>query len=123
MANDSWHTAETFKGLCTLATEALKFLALINGGGAIAVVAYGLGHVPMTALKFVMAGFLIGIVFTAIAYVLAYLTQLKLFNESSDRKSWGPQHERILGATVISGVVALCAFTYGCLKVFAVFGG
>jgi hypothetical protein len=35
-----WHITETFKGLIALAVETAKMLALINGGGAVAILAY-----------------------------------------------------------------------------------
>jgi hypothetical protein len=119
MADDSWHTAETFKALTTLAVEGLKFIALINGGAAIAVVAYGFGHVSRIELGPPMARFLIGVLASAVAYVLAYMTQLALYNESAQLESWLPKHERLLIATIISGVVAIGAFAFGCLKVVA----
>lgn len=35
-----WHIQETFKGLIALSIEALKALLLINGGAAVAILAY-----------------------------------------------------------------------------------
>jgi hypothetical protein len=35
-----WHIEETFKGLVTLAVEALKILALVNGGAAVALISF-----------------------------------------------------------------------------------
>ena len=35
-----WHIGETFKGLITLSIELLKALLLINGGAAVAILAY-----------------------------------------------------------------------------------
>jgi hypothetical protein len=39
-----WHIKETYKGLITIFIEALKALALVNGGAAVAILAY-LGNV------------------------------------------------------------------------------
>ena len=35
-----WQITETYKGLITLVTELVKILALVNGNGAIALLAY-----------------------------------------------------------------------------------
>jgi hypothetical protein len=35
-----WHMTETFKGLITLSVELAKMLALVNGGAAVALLAY-----------------------------------------------------------------------------------
>ena len=35
-----WHLTETYKTLITLTVEALKMLALVNGGAAVAVLTY-----------------------------------------------------------------------------------
>ena len=49
-----WHIVETYKGLINLSIEALKALLLINGGAAVAILAYlgnlasrtSLAHLP-----------------------------------------------------------------------------
>jgi hypothetical protein len=35
-----WHIRETFRGLITISVEVVKMLALINGGAAVALLAY-----------------------------------------------------------------------------------
>ena len=43
-----WHIVETFKGLINLSIEGLKALLLINGGAAVAILAY-LGNLASRA--------------------------------------------------------------------------
>jgi hypothetical protein len=35
-----WHIQETFKGLITLSVEALRIIALVNGGAAVAILTF-----------------------------------------------------------------------------------
>jgi hypothetical protein len=44
-----WHIEEVFKGLVTLGVESLKIMALINGGAAVAILAY-LGNIASRVL-------------------------------------------------------------------------
>ena len=39
-ATSDWHLQETFKALITIAVEALKLLALANGGAAVGILTY-----------------------------------------------------------------------------------
>ena len=65
-AHWEWHITETFKGLVTLSIEALKALLLINGGAAVAILAYlgnlgsrtSIAHLPN--LKFALGCFAAG---------------------------------------------------------------
>jgi hypothetical protein len=82
-----FHPEETYKSLITISVEALKLLALVNGGAAVAILAY-LGNlasrvtvrrVPnMTGALLFFAG---GLLLTILAFIASYLTQLRLFNE------------------------------------------
>jgi hypothetical protein len=45
-----WHLTETYKSLITLTVEALKMLALINGGAAIAILTY-VGNLHYTSRR------------------------------------------------------------------------
>jgi hypothetical protein len=73
-----WHIVETFKGLVALGIEALKASALINGGAAVAVLAY-LGNVAsktpggnLPHLKWPLMYFCGGLFLTLIAFLIAY---------------------------------------------------
>ncbi|WP_266182384.1 hypothetical protein [Dyella humicola] len=123
MAGSPWHQEETFKSLTTLSIEALRFISIANGGAAIAVVAYGLGKLPNASLMRPMTCFLAGVTLTAIAYVLAYVTQLALYNETAELKNGLPPHGAWLWATGIVGVLAVAAFITGCVVVVSMLGG
>lgn len=120
MADASWHEQETFKGLITLSTEGLRFISLVNGGAAVAVVAYGLGKLPNVSLAFPMACFLLGTVLSGLAYIAAYLTQLAVFNESARLGNKMAPHAIWLWATGILGLLAIASFTAGCGAVICV---
>src|SRR4029077_21215502 len=73
-----WHIEETFKGLIALSIEALKALLLINGGAAVAILAYlgslasrGSGaHLP--DIKNALLCYAGGVFTTALAFIVAY---------------------------------------------------
>ncbi len=86
-----WHIQETFKGLIALSIEALKALLLINGGAAVAILAY-LGslasHSPsvhLPSVKSALMCFAGGVLAAAVAFIVAYFTQLRLYNEERAR--------------------------------------
>jgi hypothetical protein len=86
-----WHITETFKGLINLSIEALKALLLINGGAAVAILAY-LGNmasrpsvVRLATMKDALSCFAFGVLVTALAFIVAYFTQLRLYFEERAR--------------------------------------
>jgi hypothetical protein len=80
-----WHIEETFKGLIALSIELLKALLLINGGAAVAILAY-LGSLASHAspgahqpnMKNALLCFSLGVLTAAMTFLVAYLTQLRL---------------------------------------------
>lgn len=114
------HRTETFKSLVTLSVEALKMLALINGGAAVAVLTY-LGNLagkasapvvlpPVRAALLAYGG---GVLAVALAFMLAYLAQLRLYQESVDpfRKEF---HWMLITAAAGLALVSAVAFGVGC---------
>ena len=95
-----FHPEETYKSLITISVEALKMVALVNGGAAVALVAY-LGnlashssHRRIPNMTCALAFFSSGLFLTVLAFIASYFTQLRLYNE--DRIQDGlvdPQHE------------------------------
>ena len=89
-----WHLTETYKSLITLAVEALKMLAIVNGGAAIAVLTY-LGNLagrPAPGVKLpdmtsAILWYCGGLTAAITAFVIAYVTQLCLYNEGRKRRS------------------------------------
>src|SRR5574341_572110 len=80
------HAIETFKSLIQISVEGLKLLALLNGGAAVALLAY-LGNVAGKGLspadmRLPMACYLVGLLLCGLAFAASYLTQLRLYNES-----------------------------------------
>lgn len=83
------HRIETYKSLITVSIEAKRFLALVNGGAAIALLNYAtsvvqkVGHAP--DVRWPMALFLAGLVLCGWTFLASYWTQNILFNESMGR--------------------------------------
>lgn len=120
MADTHWHEQETFKGLITLSSEGLRFVSLVNGGAAVAVVAYGLGKLPSVSLVWPMACFLLGTVLSGFAYIAAYVTQLAVFNESARLGNKLAPHSKWLVTTGLLGLFAITSFAAGCSAVIFV---
>jgi hypothetical protein len=84
---------ETFKSLTLISLEGLKLIALINGGAAVALLAY-LGNVAETNttrpdLFLPMLGYAVGLFFCGLAFTSSYLTQLRLYQESMGHPAKG----------------------------------
>jgi hypothetical protein len=126
-----WHIAETFKGLITLSTEVVKMLALVNGGAAVALLAY-LGNIVHNPgihpphLTHALMWFGKGLFATLLAVIFAYLTQLKLYNEERKKRQQIliPEVQRtpirelhgwILAVAILLAIFAAFAFLRGCL--------
>jgi hypothetical protein len=118
-----WHLTETYKALITLSVEALKLLALVNGGAAVAVLTY-LGnlvsHTPPGThppnVRPALLWYCGGLFATTLAFVVAYITQLRLFNEEKNRRQAPVREFHRIG--VYSGILlalfAAVAFGMGC---------
>jgi hypothetical protein len=116
MGKWDFHPQETYKSLISIAIEALKALALVNGGAAVASLAY-LGnvaaHVPAIRLPNMigpLASFASGLFLTVLAFVGAYLTQLQLYQEdlakdASPPSPITPPHRIFLWTTIATGVL------------------
>ena len=110
------HWLETYKSLITLSTEGFKFSALANGGAAVALLAY-LGNLAgkntsAPDMRASMGAFLTGLIALGLAFVLAYLTQLQLLNESS--RPSPTRHVWFLRGAILLFVASLGAFAVGC---------
>jgi hypothetical protein len=118
-----WHIQETFKGLIALSIEALKAMLLINGGAAVAILAY-LGSlasrspsVHLPNIKSALMWFAGGVLTAAVDFTFAYFTQLRLYQEERARHSGEPFRERhSLGITIATVLLlaAAAAFALGC---------
>jgi quinol-cytochrome oxidoreductase complex cytochrome b subunit len=111
-----WHLTETYKSLITLTVEALKMLALVNGGAAIAILTYlgnlasrqpAMGHLP--DIKFALWCYSGGVAATTLAFIFAYATQLRLFIEERDRRGGPPRRTLHWGGVTVGILLALGA--------------
>jgi hypothetical protein len=120
-----WHISETFRGLVTLAVELLKMLALVNGGAAVALLAY-LGNFAAHAssgehpphLIHALSWFASGLLVTTLTMVVAYLTQLRLYYEERARhlgEKFVTLHGYLLTIGLLLTVVSAVAFLEGCV--------
>lgn len=98
------HFVETFKSLITLSVEGFRYLALINGGALVALLAY-LGNVTKNGvalpdLRCALFFFLFGLVGCGVALFFAYCTQLRLFQELSGQIPKDSQHPKMLSRSM-----------------------
>lgn len=124
-SDSSWHLTETYKALITLSVEALKMLALVNGGAAVAMLTY-LGNLVSHGSKGVVPPNMVpallcygaGLLATVVAFCVAYVTQLRLYKEERDLRC-GALTKRRHGYGVVAGitlaVIAAMAFGAGCV--------
>lgn len=106
---------ETYKSMIVIATDGFKFLALANGGAAVAILAY-LGNVTKNGCSILdmsqaMGAFLVGLVLCGGAMVSAYELQRRRLNNVKDRKS--PEGDPLLKLTLGLSVLSLVAFGCG----------
>ena len=108
---------ETFKSLIQISLEGFKVLALLNGGAAVAILAYlgnsaarGQNRLPDMILP--MICYVTGLFLCGLCFLGSYLTQLTLFNEAMDRKPVG-HHKLWLSVTMFLCFLSLVAFASG----------
>ena len=111
--NSEW--LETYKSLVTLSTEGFKLSALINGGAAVALLAY-LGNVAgkeksVPDLRGAMFAFLVGLGLCAFSILFAYLTQLKRLNDLAAKRD--PSQSWRLSVAISLFIGSLIAFIVG----------
>jgi hypothetical protein len=119
MATDisNQHWIETYQSLISLSIEGFKFAALANGGAAVALLAY-LGNVAGKGtsapdMRCAMAAFLAGLTACGLAMLFAYLTQLKLLNESRDAGRPKLSHGWLLWCAIVLFLCSLVFFGVG----------
>jgi hypothetical protein len=101
----------------------LKLLALLNGAGAVALLAYA-GHASGKAsvpdVRLPMACYLIGLLLCGLAFLASYLTQFCLYNEVVGNVAPG-RHGIALCWAVVLAVGSLTALTLGSYWTVSVF--
>lgn len=111
------HWLETYKSLITISVEGFKFLALANGGSAVALLAY-LGNVagkslPTPDMRCPMFAFLSGLAFCALSMLFSYFTQLKLLNEIGRSERRLISHQWHLWGAIFMFLCSIFAFGFG----------
>jgi hypothetical protein len=108
------HRLETYKSLISLSTEGFRFSAFANGGAAVAMLAY-LGNVAggkclhTPDMRVPMGAFLAGLLMCGIVMVLAYFTQLRLFQDTRNDQG----HRWLLWPAAALFILTLVAFALG----------
>lgn len=114
-----WHAEATYKGLIQLSLSGLRFAIFANGGAAVALLAFigkeGTAALSLGAVRTTMALFIAGVVLGGLAYVTAYLTQLRLYGESAlNAPQTGVlQHRTFLWVTEALVVASIGVFAAG----------
>jgi uncharacterized membrane protein YidH (DUF202 family) len=80
------YAVETYKSLIHISVEGMKLIAVLNGGAAVALLAY-LGSVASKGsavpdMRWPMALFIFGLLLCGLAFLFSYLTQLRLYDVS-----------------------------------------
>lgn len=128
---DEWHEAETYKGLILIGQNAIKGAVILNGGAAVALLAF-LSNIlsklecdsslaVAEAVRIPMVCFVLGLALGGASYVLAYLMQLCLHNENVQSGSAREgDHKRYLKWAIWMVVFSYGVFAFGAL--YAAFG-
>ncbi|BBP99126.1 hypothetical protein BSFA1_42550 [Burkholderia sp. SFA1] len=107
---------ETYKSLISISVEVFKYLALLNGGAAAAVLAGFdrlVKNIPLGALQIAVISFVVGLLLCGLAMFCAYWTQISLFNEYMGRMR--RIHGSILLAAALCSALSLIAFAVGAM--------
>jgi hypothetical protein len=110
--------------MVSISMEALKFLVLINGGAAVAIIAL-LGNIyasgrPVPDLGCPMILFALALVICGVSFASAYFTQLQLLTEIGTEKA--PRHAYPLYTTVALFFISLVLFAVGAVTAVSSFG-
>jgi hypothetical protein len=99
-----------------ISVEAMKLLALLNGGAAAALLPYlaSLAGKGVTAkgLGIAMLCYIAGLVLCGFTFVASYFTQFRLYGETMQWVTPGT-HVRWLNLAIIFGTLGLLAFAAG----------
>ena len=116
---ETQHQVETYRSLMTYGAMGLRFVLVVNGAAALAVLTF-LGHLvaseaeSLPDLRGPLALFVAGVVVGGVAVATAYMTQLNLFNEvvnpGFSRKP--DPHRNWMRSTIFLLFVGV--FTFGC---------
>ena len=114
---------EILKSLAEISISGFRTLALLNGGGSVALVTY-LAHadparlLPPIYIVITLVGYVLGLVFCGLAYFTSHGTQLALYNETIQRLNNSAEvplqrHRGWLAFARIFCILSLLAFLVG----------
>ena len=114
--SESWHEEKTYEGLISLGQDSLKMGFLLNGGGIIAILTF-VGNILKSGsspydMSTPLSILVVGIICNGSAVVCGYIMQLRLFEETQDRRD-NSSHYRLLNTAVILVVLSLLCFSAG----------
>ena len=124
------HFLETYRSMTTHGAGVLKMMALLNGGAAVALLAF-LGHTWGNLTRQApnvtgpMAAFVAGLVFCGLAAGTVYLTQFALYRQelypNRPPRVWWRRNEFWLTISVVFIVLSWIAFGVGAVLALIVF--
>ena len=114
------HLIETFKSLPQIAIAGLKITLILNGGAAVALLAFLEKSDVHYDMRWPMGCFVIGVTLAALAHAGAYISQLVLFQESRDKlfaksPNIGEPHKYVLWGSILIAISSIIAFCVGSL--------
>ena len=117
----NWHQQKTYDSLMTYGLNAIKFVLVANGGAVLALLTFVGNHTEKTkGLRCTMIWFVLGVFIGGVVNILAYLTQLSLFNQRQAGVSWWQDHRTYLYSAMVLILVGIMCFGAGALEaVFA----
>lgn len=109
--------AETYRSMITLSIEGFRYLALINGGAAVALMTLlekgSDSCVNAPNLHAPLFWFLAGLVSCGVAMLFAYLTQLRLLQELQSSGQLKTKHVWQLRVAIVGYAISLASFCAG----------
>lgn len=117
---EEWHKQETYKSMVSISVEAFKYLALLNGGAAVGVLAAFdrlTKWIPVYSLQVAMACFIAGLLLDGMAMFCSYLTQLILYGEDM---GWNKKRRHLVFLIVAFIFCALSLLTFSVGAISAV---
>ena len=113
------HAIETYKSLIQISVEGMKILAVLNGGAAVALLAY-MGNIASKCvlipdMRYSMFSFVFGLVLCGGCFITSYGTQYILYNESLGRfgVNYYKKHKFWCKVTMWLSVFSIFAFAIG----------
>ncbi|MDB5927019.1 MAG: hypothetical protein JWN13_5955 [Betaproteobacteria bacterium] len=111
---------EAYKAFITVCNDGFKYLALVNGAGAIALVTYLVSAGRDNCARSVnvsqpMSYFVAGVVLCGLAILFSYMAQIKLVQDLGNEEL-GNTHPVFIFLTVLLFMASLGSFAIACVS-------